>query len=88
MNPLLGKIVYSKAGRDKGKIFVIINIIDNDFVYISDGQLRPIEMPKKKRLKHSCVSEDVIEELVTSLCTNKKITNSEVKKYINIYLQK
>ena len=43
-----GKVVYSKAGRDKGKCFVIIEVIDEQYVYISDGRLRKIEKPKQE----------------------------------------
>lgn len=49
---LLGKIVLSKRGRDADRLFVIMKIFNDDYVYIADGDLRKIEKPKKKKLKH------------------------------------
>lgn len=48
----LGDIVLSKAGRDKDKIFVIIQVVNQDFVLISNGGLRSLSKPKLKRNKH------------------------------------
>lgn len=46
-----GMLVYSKAGRDKGKLFLVLDT-ENDFVYLSDGDTRRIGSPKKKKIKH------------------------------------
>ena len=46
-----GQIVFSKAGRDKGRAFVIVSV-DNDFAQICDGETRPLCKPKKKKKKH------------------------------------
>ena len=46
-----GSLVYSRAGRDKGTLFVVIEA-EGDWVYLADGDLRRVEKPKKKRLKH------------------------------------
>ena len=46
-----GSLVYSRAGRDKGTLFVVIET-EGDWVYLADGDLRRVEKPKKKRLKH------------------------------------
>lgn len=47
-----GRIVLSLAGRDRGRKFVVIEEVDQDFVLIADGGLRGIERLKKKRRKH------------------------------------
>ena len=46
-----GSLVYSRAGRDKGSLFIVIDK-EGDWVYLADGDLRRVEKPKKKRLKH------------------------------------
>ncbi len=46
-----GSLVYSRAGRDKGTLFLVISL-ENDFVYLTDGDTRKLSKPKKKRLKH------------------------------------
>lgn len=47
-----GQFVLSIAGRGKGRIFIVTNLIDEKYVYIADGMLRSINKPKKKKLKH------------------------------------
>jgi LSU ribosomal protein L14E len=44
----IGRIVKSKAGRDKDRIFIIVGVADEKHVLIADGDLRKIEKPKKK----------------------------------------
>jgi len=45
----LGKVVHSKSEREgKRKILIIIGIIDDEYVYISDGDLRKIDRTKEK----------------------------------------
>ncbi len=50
---LIGQFVKSKAGRDKDRIFIIIEIVDEVYVRIVDGDLRRIESPKRKKIKTS-----------------------------------
>ena len=80
MDIILGQVVYSKAGRDSGKKFVVIGILDKSHVLISDGDLRKVEKPKKKKVKHLEITEYVIEQLREKLRSNQKVTNSEIRK--------
>ena len=45
---LIGDIVLSGAGRDKGKNFVVVSV-DGIFAQICDGDLRKADNPKKKK---------------------------------------
>ncbi|GHV39277.1 hypothetical protein FACS189490_02610 [Clostridia bacterium] len=47
----VGQIVFSKAGRDKRNFFVIVTVED-EYVYLSDGSIRKLANPKKKKRKH------------------------------------
>lgn len=47
-----GDIVISKAGRDKGRPLIVLENIDENFVLLVDGDLRPLEKPKRKKLLH------------------------------------
>ena len=58
----IGQIVYSIAGRDKGKALIIISR-DNLGVFVVDGKERPLNRPKLKNIKHLkftdyCLSEN------------------------------
>ena len=47
----IGMLAKSKAGHDKGHIYVI-NRVDETYVYLVDGGLRTLNNPKKKKRKH------------------------------------
>lgn len=53
--------VCSKAGRDKGRFFAVLSI-EADFAYIADGDLRKIEKPKRKKLKHLAPADTVFSD--------------------------
>ncbi len=83
-NSLLGKVVHSKSGRDKGKYFIIIGIIDAEYVYISDGDLRKIEKPKKKKIKHLVFKDVLAEDIRNAILSDGKISNSKIKKFLQV----
>ena len=76
----LGQIVVSRAGRDAGKRFVVVKVIDDFFVEISDGNLRKIEKPKKKKIKHLNITDEKAEILAEKLKNSDRITNAEIRK--------
>lgn len=41
----------SKAGHDKGKLYIIMKT-EGEYVYLTDGRLRPLARPKRKKWKH------------------------------------
>ena len=49
---ITGEIVLSRAGRDRNRAFVVIDVLDAEYVLIADGKLRTLERPKKKKRKH------------------------------------
>ena len=56
-----GQIVRSKKGRDEGEIFIILDIIDDKYVYLVDGKLRKLCKPKRKKVKHLYIYKDIID---------------------------
>ena len=46
-----GMFARSKAGHDKGKLYIILRT-EGEYVYLTDGKLRPMANPKKKKIKH------------------------------------
>ena len=48
----VGMLAYSKCGRDRKRLFCVVEVLDTDFVLIADGKLHTTGKPKKKRLKH------------------------------------
>lgn len=80
----VGKFAYSTSGRDKGKLFIILGIINKEYVYISDGELRKTEKPKKKKVKHLNIINNTAEDIKAVLLAGGKVSNSTVKKNVEI----
>ena len=58
-----GEIVLSRAGRDRGRAFVILKLIDEEYVLLVDGRLRTLERPKKKKRRHLLKTSETRMEL-------------------------
>ena len=59
---MVGQKVRSKAGRDKGTLYVVIRT-EGNYIYAADGAARKLDRLKKKKLKHVEGSYDVSEEI-------------------------
>ena len=81
----IGQVVKSRAGRDKGRIFLVIEVVDESFVYVVDGDLRRLDNPKLKKVKHLIVFNTVLLELKEKLEGNVKINNSYIRKLLEPY---
>lgn len=73
-----GSIVYSKAGRDKTAMLLVIKT-DGEYAYVADGELRKVDKLKKKKFKHLQVTKNVSEKSGTNL------TDSDVRKILAQY---
>ena len=71
-----GEIVRSRAGRDRGRAFVVRKILDADYVLLVDGTLRTLERPKKKKRRHLLKASDTRMELSETLC------NADFRKFL------
>ncbi|MBU5425673.1 KOW domain-containing RNA-binding protein [Tissierella pigra] len=78
----IGQVVKSRAGRDKGKVFLVLEVIDNQNVLIVDGNLRKLDNPKQKKLKHLIVYNTVLPELGYKLENKVKINNAYIRKLL------
>ena len=83
-NDLLGRVAQSTAGRDAGKLFVIIKVLDEKYVLISDGKLRTEEKPKKKKVKHLFFYDSVSEDIRNLILENKQVSNSMIRKFLQL----
>ncbi|MGB9840453.1 RNA-binding protein [Thermovenabulum sp.] len=76
----LGQLVISKAGRDKGRPMIVVKIIDKEYVLVADGELRRIEKPKKKKLKHLQLTGKKDGFIYEKLINNRKVYNEEIRR--------
>ena len=47
-----GRIVQSIQGRDAKAYFIILNVLEDGFVAIADGDRHKLSHPKRKKTKH------------------------------------
>lgn len=83
MDVIPGMLARSKTGRDKGKIYVMISV-DDEYVYLADGEKRPVRYPKKKKRKH-------VQVIACANCgdiANDKAVETAVKRFANKEMQK
>ena len=62
MEQRIGQVIRTKAGRDNGKTFMVVET-DGNYVYVADGETRRLENTKKKKLKHIQGSYSISEEI-------------------------
>ncbi len=73
-----GQIVKSKSGHDQGNVFFVVEVLDDDYVLIADGDRRKSENPKKKKVKHLQHYNRVNENIAAKLAEGVKIENIEL----------
>ncbi|MGE5417893.1 MAG: RNA-binding protein [Acidobacteriota bacterium] len=82
MGDLIGRLVISKAGRDQGKAFVIIKVVNDRFVMVADGDLRPLDNPKLKSMKHLQVTNRTLTEIVETIGKGEALENHRLRKLV------
>ena len=50
--PQIYSVAVSLMGHDKGRLYLVVKVIDPEFVLVCDGKVRKTDNPKKKRFKH------------------------------------
>ena len=74
---MIGQIVCSKRGRDKGYFLVVVEETEN-YVLVCDGKERPLDRPKKKNVKHLSFTSTVLQ----AQCFR---TDKQLRKSLAIY---
>lgn len=83
----VGSVVYSKAGRDKGNYFMVLEILDDSYVNVVDGKIRKLDRPKRKKIKHLKNTNDVLEAIAVKVIKGTKIFDAEVFSALRKYNQ-
>ena len=77
-------IVRSDAGRDKGKLFIVL-AVEGEFLLLADGKSRKVENPKRKKRRHVLFVSAEETRLADKLKRGEKITNSELRRTLAIF---
>lgn len=74
----IGTVVLSRAGRDKGSFFMVVEIVDGNFVRIVDGDVRRLETPKLKKIKHLKNTGEILVSIAEKIKNSTRIYDAEV----------
>ena len=78
----VGSVVVSKAGRDEGRRFIVIQEVDEDFVMVANGDLRKMDRQKKKRRKHLKPTGAVVEALKRRISDGEPVEDHELRAWL------
>lgn len=81
-----GMLAISKAGHDKDCWYVVVKT-EGEYAYLADGENRPIQRSKKKKLKHLQGINKVPEILQEKLDKGKNWTDEEIKRALKLAKQ-
>ena len=74
-----GRVVLSTQGRDEGRYFVVLKVIDEQFVLMADGLTRKVDHPKKKKVKH-LRPKPIVVEVDGAKLPNKHLQDSALRR--------
>ncbi len=74
-------LVEATAGREKGKLFYVLET-EGEYLLLADGKSRRVEAPKRKKRRHARFIADPGGRVAEKIRENERITNSELRKAI------
>ena len=77
-------IVRSDAGRDAGKLFVVL-AVEGEYLLLADGKSRKVEAPKRKKRRHVLFVSAEETRLSEKIKSKEKFTNSELRRTLAAY---
>lgn len=74
---VVGSFAISKAGHDKGEVYVIVGVAGDNFVLVANGENRQVSKPKRKNVRHLFVTKSKVSAAATA--------DLEIKRAIKLY---
>lgn len=84
----VGSIVYSKAGRDRGKCYIIVRLDEKGYAFVANGSDKTLSDPKRKNVKHLDTGGEVSKTIQEKLLSEKQVFDSEIKSALRQYAGK
>ena len=78
-----GRIVLSKQGRDAGRYFVVLKVIDDQYVLMADGQTCKIDHLKRKKVKHLHPKPLLADAIAAALTAGQMPADCEIRKALS-----
>jgi len=79
----IGDVVRAVAGRDNGGLFLVVEVVSEQFVKIADGKTRPIKRPKLKKVKHIRMTGKRLDGIAGKLVAKKAVGDKVLAKALS-----
>ena len=77
--PELGQAVRSAAGRDMGRLLIVLALADDKHALVADGDLRKATSPKKKKFRHLKYTPHIAEGVRQKLMDSAAVFDKELR---------
>ena len=81
---MAGQMARSDAGHDRGKLYVILEVV-GEAVLLADGIHKTIEKPKKKNIRHVRRMNYIDPAIDAKLNGTDSLNNEDIRKAIGRY---
>lgn len=81
----LGEIVFSVAGRDKDRYYVVVAEEEDKKVRVADGEFKSIKNAKLKNIKHVKSSGVILEKIAQKLIDGDQVFDTEIRSALRSY---
>ncbi|MDD6770012.1 hypothetical protein [Inconstantimicrobium porci] len=81
---LIGRMVLSEAGHDKGDLYIIIGEYSKDSVLLVNGSTKTTKKPKLKKFKHLSLTDVLDEEIQKSIHEKDKNLDLIIKRFLKL----
>lgn len=78
----IGDLVVSIAGHDMGYIYIVYDVLPDNYVLLVDGKSKTIDNPKKKKIKHILSLGENDENFQTKILSKDIENNAYIKKIL------
>ena len=82
-----GQLVEPKAGRDAGRYYLVLQVINDKYVLTVDGEVRRLENPKKKNVKHLILYNRFAKEIAEKLAAGERMRDTDIRQAIESLLK-
>ena len=76
-------IVRSDAGREQGKLFIVL-AVEGEYLLLADGKGRRVEAPKRKKRRHVQAAFQTESRIAEKIRNGDKVLNSELRRELAV----
>ena len=78
-----GSIVRSTAGRDQGRVFLVVGMADEMHALLCDGRTHKVEKPKRKKLRHMKATGRAVAEAARRIEQGESMQDHEIRNWLS-----